>query len=542
MRRACHLLLIFIAQAVSADELTIARIFGDVALSGPTPRAIQISPDGRRVGLLRGRDDDRYQLDLWSYDVASGKLALRVDSRKLVPAEQVSAAERARRERERTAAYHGIVEYKWAPDGHHVLFTLSGNLYWYDVDADAPLRQLTHGDAAILDPKVSPRGHFVSFVRDQNLWVIDLGSGAEQRLSSDGGNTVHNAEAEFVAQEEMGQSSGYWWAPDESAIAYKRFDERAVPVVRRFEVYADRVEVVEQRYPAAGDPNVTVQLGLVSPQGGETRWLNLGADPDIYLARVDWTPDSRSVSFQRLRRDQQRLDLVLVDARSLAERTLLSETSNTWVDLSDDLHFLKSQDAFIWSSERTGMRQLYLIGLDGQVRRQLTRGDWNVDELLAVDEPAGVVYFASNRDAVIDQQIYTARLDGRDAARPQRVSRGDGWHAAQFAKDAPRVALYVDDFSDPGTPPQVSLNAPDGHRLAWIEENRLQPGHPYWPYKDGTCLAGIWPDQGRRRPEPAVLAAEAAEFRSLAALPGVRGCVRRAHRADRAASLGHEFL
>ena len=108
-----------------------------------------------------------------------------------------------------------------------------------------------------------------------------------------------------------------------------------------------------------------------------------------------------------------------------------------------------------------------------------------MDKLLAVDEPAGVLYFASNRDALVDQQVYTARLDGRDAQAPHRISQVDGWHDAQFAEDAPRVALYVDTYSDATTPPQVSVHAPDGRRLAWIEANQLQPGHPYWPYHEG---------------------------------------------------------
>ena len=96
-----------------------------------------------------------------------------------------------------------------------------------------------------------------------------------------------------------------------------------------------------------------------------------------------------------------------------------------------------------------------------------------------------MLYFASNRDAIVDQQVYTARLDGRDAQAPHRVSQVDGWHDAQFAKDASRVALYVDTYSDATTPPQVSVHAPDGRRLAWIEANQLQPGHPYWPYQEG---------------------------------------------------------
>ena len=265
MRRwSCLLLLVANLPAV-AGELTIERIFGNPSLSGPTPRAVQVSPDGRRVGLLRGRDDDQHQLDLWSYDVADGTLKLRVDSKRLVPAEQLSATERARRERERIADYHGIVDYNWAPDGRHVLFTLSGNLYLCDLDASAgaSLRQLTHGGAPVVDPQVSPGGRYVSFVRDQDLWVIELSGGTERQLTHDGGGTVHNAEAEFVAQEELNQASGYWWAPDDSAIAFKRFDETAVPVARRFEIYAERVDVVEQRYPAAGDPNVAVKLGIV---------------------------------------------------------------------------------------------------------------------------------------------------------------------------------------------------------------------------------------------------------------------------------------
>ena len=102
--------------------------------------------------------------------------------------------------------------------------------------------------------KISPRGRYLSFVRQHNLYVIELATGQEKQLTHDGGGTVFNGEAEFVAQEEMGQTTGYYWAPDDSTIAYKRYDEAPVPVVKRFEIFADRTEVVEQRYPAAAMP------------------------------------------------------------------------------------------------------------------------------------------------------------------------------------------------------------------------------------------------------------------------------------------------
>jgi len=485
MHVAC-LLMTLLALPAAADQLTLERIFADPALAGPTPRSVKISPDGRRVGLLRGRATNAHQLDLWSYDVGTGRLELRVDSTRLVPSEHLSDAELARRERERSADFRGILDYEWAPDGRHVLFTLGGNLYLYDLDGRGKeaLRQLTQSAEPVIDPQMSPRGRFVSFVRGQNLWVIELAGGQERQLTGDGGGTIHNAEAEFIAQEELGQSSGYWWAPDDSSIAYKRFDESGVPIARRTEIYTDRTEVVEQRYPYAGDHNVAVKLGLVAPAGGATRWIDLGGDADIYLVRADWTPDAQHVAFQRLARSQQRLDLVLADAGTLQATTLLSETAPAWINLSEDLHFLKSRPEFVWSSERSGSKHLYLYDMHGQLLHPLTAGDWRIDGLLAVDEGTGSVFFDSNKDAVIDRQIYAARLDGRDPANPQRISSGDGWHAAQFAKGSRRVALYVDTFSNPVTPPQVSIHSPDGKRIAWIEANPLDAAHPYAPYRE----------------------------------------------------------
>jgi dipeptidyl-peptidase-4 len=471
--------------ASQADKLTIDRIVGDPALSGPSPRGVKVSPDGKRVGFLRGRSDDQYQLDLWVYEVDGGRTRLLVDSKELVSEEVLSDEEKARRERARIASYHGIVNYYWSPDGRKLLFPLGDALYLYALDKprDDAVRQLLEG-VQFIDPKISPKGNFVSYVHDQNLFVIELANGEERQLTSDGGGTIHDAEAEFVAQEEMGQRSGYWWAPDESAIAFKQFDESPVTVARRFEVYPDRTEVVEQRYPYAGEANVTVRLGLIRPTGGEIRWIDLGANEDIYLPRVNWLPDSKTVTYQRQSRDQKTLELIAVDVESLAQRTLLTETSDTWVNLHKDLRFLKQQPAFLWTSERSGYNHLYLYDLEGNLIRPLTSGEWRIDRVLAVDEAAGLVYVGSNRDAVTDRQIYTVRLDGEPSQQPKRVSKWDGRHDASFAKDAPVVSLYVDTYSDPSTPPQTSVRAPDGSLLAWIEKNALDETHPYWPYRD----------------------------------------------------------
>jgi len=490
---ALGILLMASSSLAQAGQLTIERIFGDGGnLSGVTPVQLKVSPDGERVTFLRAKDNDKNTFDLWEYNVKANATRLLVDSKTLEPnGEQLSDVEKARRERARIAGTHGIVEYTWSPDGKALLFPLGGKLYLYDLAA-APgksLRTLDTGGEAI-DPQVSPKGHFVSYLSGQNLWVIDLADGKPRQLTHDGGGTVHNGEAEFVAQEEMDRFHGYWWAPDESTIAFERFDEAKVALVKRFEVYADRAEIVEQRYPVAGAANVEVRLGLVSVQGGASRWVDFGANPDIYLCRVDWLPDGKRLSYQLMQRDQQRMDLNLVDARTLAQRTLLSETSKTWIDLNDDLRFLEHQDAFVWGSDRSGFHHLYLYGLDGKLLHAISAGDWNVDSVRAVDEAKGLVYVESNHDFVPDRQLYALRLDGSSADAPQLLSQGEGTHRTDFGKNQ---SIYVDTFSDPNTPPQVSVHAADGHFLAWIEQNKLDEHHPYWPYRD----AHIVPEFGK---------------------------------------------
>lgn len=474
-----------VGTTAAAEKLSIERIFSDPNLNGASPRSLHIAPDGSRVTFLRGKAEDQNQLDLWEYNLADKSTRLLVDSRALVADgnEAVSEAEKARRERQRTASFKGIVSYRWAPDSKKLLFPLGGVLYLYDltVAPEKAVRPLTRAGLEFLDAQISPRGRYASFVSQQNLWAIDLQKGTLQQLTHDGGGVIHNAEAEFVAQEEMARASGYWWAPDDSAVAFERFDEARVPLVKRSELFADHTEVVEQRYPAAGDINVRVRLGVVSPKGGKPHWIDLGKNEDIYLARVNWLPDAQRLAVQRQSRDQRTLDLVLADARYGAPKIVLTETSKTWINLHDDLTFLHKQDAFIWASERSGYKQLYLYGTDGVLRHALSNGEWDIDKVLGIDEAAGKMYVVGNRDNALDAQIYALPLAGDGSAAPERISREDGWHDAVFADN---TSLYVDTWSDPLTPPRVTIHAPDGAQLAIIEANTLDNAHPYASYRD----------------------------------------------------------
>ncbi|SDR09543.1 S9 family peptidase [Pseudoxanthomonas sp. CF125] len=463
------------------SKLTLEAITGNAPLSGPTLTKPQIAPDGSRVTFLRGKDNDRNQLDLWEYDVASGQTRLLVDSKVVLPGtETLSDEEKARRERQRIAALSGIIDYQWSPDGKTLLFPLGGELYLYDLakSGTAAVRKLTDGSGFATDPKISPKGGFVSFIRDRDLWVIDLASGQKVRLTGDGSDTIGNGVAEFVADEEMGRHTGYWWAPDDSALAFARIDESPVPVQKRYEVYPDRTDVVEQRYPAAGDANVRVKLGVIAPKAdAKPEWIDLGKDEDIYLARVDWR-DPQRLAFQRQSRDQKKLELIETTLASGRQRTLATETSKTWVPLHDNLRFL-DDGRFVWSSERSGFEHLYLASEDGTQLAPLTGGPWPVDALLAVDQEKGLVYFSAGKDSPTEGQVYSVSLKGGPIAA---LSRTAGKHDAVFAKNA---SIYVDSWSNEETPPQIELFKADGSKLATLLANELaDPRHPYAKYRD----------------------------------------------------------
>ena len=463
-----------------AEKLTLEAITGSAPLSGPTLTKPQVAPDGSRVTFLRGKDRDRNRLDLWEYDIASGQTRLLVDSSVVLPGEEVlSDEEKARRERQRIAALSGIVDYQWSPDGKALLFPLGGELYFYDLTKSGrdAVRKLTNGSGFATDPKISPKGGFVSFIRDRNLWAIDLTSGEEVQLTRDGSDTIGNGVAEFVADEEMDRHTGYWWAPDDAAIAFARIDETPVPVQKRYEVYPDRTEVVEQRYPAAGDHNVRVQLGVIAPKtGARPQWIDLGKDPDIYLARVDWR-DPQRLTFQRQSRDQKKLELIETTLTNGTQRMLVTETSTTWVPLHNDLRFLKD-GRFLWSSERSGFEHLYIASEDGSTLTALTQGEWVVDGLLAIDETAGLAYVSGTRDGATEAHVYAVPLSGGE---PRRLTQAPGMHAATFARNA---SVFVDSWSSDTTLPQIELFKADGTKLATLLVNDVSDAtHPYAKYR-----------------------------------------------------------
>ena len=462
--------------ATPADgKLTLARVFASPDLAGPQPRALRLSPDGTLLTSLRNRADEKERYDLWATDTRTGESRMLVDSKRVGSGADLSEAEKMQRERARIGGQKGIVAYDWTPDGSAILVPLDGDLFLAGLDGT--VRRLTNTPGGQLNPVVSPKSGYVSFVRAQNLFVQPLAGGAARAITTGGVGTVHWGEAEFVAQEEMHRDTGYWWSPDETHLAVERFDEAPVGIVTRAAIGANGTKVYDQRYPAAGTPNVQVELYVMRPDGSGQVKADLGTNPDIYLARVDWTPDGKTLLVQRESRDQKTLDMLRVDPATGKSTVWFTERSGarSWLNLSDAYHIMPD-GALIWSSERDGYRHLYRLA-EGKWT-QLTRGAWVVTDLVGVDDKAGRVYFTGTRDDVLEQQLYA--LDVAHPGEPTRLTERGWTNTATMDSKATRLIVSR---SNPAQPSQQYLADTDGKRVAWINENAVAAAdHPYHPY------------------------------------------------------------
>lgn len=461
-------LFIAIAQQTAAPAtrpagLTVDRIYGYPSLSGRLTRGIAWSPDGKKISFFETSvEGGQVKTELWCMDAASGERSL------LIPAEKLEAVlpPPIMQSQATGAARRPPSEYQWAPSGDALLFIAPESLAWFDLKTQTS-RVLISGKSELSDARISPDGEYVSFVRDHNLWLVNVAEGKERALTTTGTEQVREGELDWVYPEELEIYSAYWWAPDSSSIAYLELDERKVtqfPLVD-FESFTGEADL--QRYPVAGGANPKVRVLVCSLSGGEPRVMDTGADTDIYIPRVNWLPDSHHLAIQRLNRAQTELDLLLADSASGKSSTLLTERDQCWINIHDDLHFFKDGKRFLWSSERSGYHHLYLYDLGVKELAQLTKGDWEVSQVVGVDEAKGIVYFTSTEKSPTEEHLYRIALDGTGFAR---ITKADGTHDPQLS---PNAQFFVDTYSNAITPPRQDLYRIDGTRAAIINENKV---------------------------------------------------------------------
>jgi len=445
-------------QPATPANLTIESIFAEGGLTGRGPENIKWSPDNAKISFIQ-RDDSGEHGQLWYIDVASGKRAVLVAESKLQslfpPDSRMTAEQRERAQR------YSVAAYQWAPDSKHLLFDSRGQLWYYSLDSGTAV-QLTAAAESSTDPKFSTDGKRLAYVRKHDVWSRPIGEGSEHQVTRDGDDNLLNGEVDWVYEEELGVRSNYFWSPDGKRIAFLQMNEKPVPTYPLVDWMPTHPKLSALKYPKAGDPNPEVRVGVTSADGGKVKWITLGGDganKDIYIPRFGWIGSS-TVYALVVNRLHTRIDLYFADVNSGRSRLVLTESEPT--AYIDDEHFyitwLKSADRFLWPSWRDGHTHLYLysfdknnpLAADARMERQLTKGDFDVSGVDAVDETSGQVYFEANAGDARQDHVFAVKLEGGEI---QPITPEPGVHRATFADNA---QYFVDRFSALLVPPRLS--------------------------------------------------------------------------------------
>ena len=462
---AVFAMLVAAGPAIAQQEpsaLTLERIFGSSDFQNERFGPARWLAGGQAYTTLEPATGGAAGDDIVRYDAASGQRTILISAASLVPAGADAPLD--------------VEDYEWSADGSKLLlFTNSERVwrdntrgdYWVLDIASGSLRKLG-GDApesTLMFAKFSPDGGRVGYVRQNDVYVEDLANGAITRLTSDGSRTTINGTFDWVYEEELGLQDGWRWSPDGERIAYWQLDATGV---REFlllnstdSLYSFTIPI---QYPKAGETNSAGRVGVVSAAGGEPRWMDVPGDPrQNYIARMDWAASPDEIVMQRLNRLQNTLEIMLGDASTGQVRTIHTERDSAWVDMRVELmEWLDDGAEFAWISEADGWRHAYVISRDGAEKRLVTGGDFDVTDVVSVDEADGWIYYIASPDYPTRRYLYRSRLDGTGG--PERVTPEDagGWHAYDAAPGA-EWAFHVHSSFD--TPPVTELVHLPDHRV-----------------------------------------------------------------------------
>ena len=407
------------------------------------PVSPKITPDGKAVVFLRGGARDPV-LRLYEFTIADRSLREILTPEKLLQGaeEKLSAEERSRRERARQSL-RGFTHFEFSKDGARLLVTLSGKLYVIN-RSDSRVAELP--GQGWIDPHFSPDGRAVAAVSGGELHLIDLETLKDVALTSGASELIQHGTAEFVAQEEMDRHEGFWWSPDSQAIAYQETDNTGVETRFIADPLHPEATPAKNFYPRAGTQNAKVRLGIVPRAGGETRWVDWDREKFPYLTRVIWKEAGAPPCIVVQNRAQQEELVLAVDPGNGATRQLLRETDTAWINLHEKPMplWLKGGREFLWTTERNGAWQVELHSAEGTLVRAITPADFQLDQLLEVNESDRSIIVSGGPDSR-ERHLYRFSLEAK--GQPQQLTREPGRHHAVFG-DNKETFLHRFDLLD----------------------------------------------------------------------------------------------
>ena len=356
--------------------------------------------------------------------------------------------------------------------------------YVYTV-ADGTMQRITMEGKQRLTT-FSPDGKMVAYVRDNNLYIMALNSLKETQVTFDGKfNEVINGTTDWVYEEEFAITRGFYWSPDSKRIAFYRFDESKVKQYSMQmwgELYPENYTY---KYPKAGEDNSVVDVLIYDLESQKTMKLNIGSQNDQYMPRIQWTQDPNVLAMMRMNRLQDKMELLMADARTGAIRPLYTEEDDAYVEVPETWMFLKDGKHMLLTSERDGYNHIYMYDLDGKLVNQITKGNFDVVAVAAVDEKNGVIYYTSHEDGAINKSLYMIDFKGKkkqclnyDAKSKLNQDYGAdgiaggkyilGTYSAVFSEGC---KYYICTYSSANKPPRYTLHDAKGNLIKVLQDN-----------------------------------------------------------------------
>ena len=329
--------------------------------------------------------------------------------------------------------------------------------YWLLDVAKRTFRKLGGNAAAasLMFATLSTDGTRVAFVRENNLYVQDLDSLKVTPLTADGSKTLINGTSDWVNEEELDLRNCFRWSPDGRHILFWQFDTAGVADFHLVDnVVGKSPRVTSFAYPKVGEKNSATRLGVVPAAGGPVRWLDLPGDPrEHYLPHADWTPDGSQILVQQLNRLQTELKVWRADPATGKAQEVFTETDAAWLENENPWRWLRGGKSVLWLSERSGWRHAYRVPTDGTPPVAITKGEFDVTAVEAIDQAGGWLYYAASPANATQRHLFRVKLDG-SATEQLSSDKQPGWHEYDVSPDA-KWAVHT--FSTFTTPPVADL-------------------------------------------------------------------------------------
>lgn len=451
----------------SQNKLTLEDIYKNRKYSQQGYGQVRWMKDSKGYSTIEFNREKGFS-DIVKYDAATGEKSILIPSGRLIP--------------EGRSKPLAVADYIWSDDNSKLLiFTNTKRVWRYNTRGDYWVLDLGSGKlkqlgknlepATLMFAKFSPDASRVAYVSKQNIYVEDLASGVVKQLTADGGGNIINGTFDWVYEEELDDRDGFRWSPDGKYIAYWQSDTQGTGVFYLINNVDSVYSVpIPLPYPKAGTTNSAVKVGVISSEGGSTRWFDIPGDPrNNYLARMDFIPNSNEVMIQQLNRRQNENRVWIGNVATMQLTNIFTDVDDAFLDIHDNIMWLENEKYFTWTSERDGWLHLYKVSRDGKQSELITKGAFDVISISCIDPKSGFVYYIASPDNPAEKYLYRSRLNGKGEAERVTPAAMKGTHSYQVSADA-KWAIHS--FNNVTTPARISVvNLPEHKELRNLVSN-----------------------------------------------------------------------